>query len=151
MWHMGWEERSYNKFLYSRRKSIYCFYDGCPLCGSVVPAVHFVLWYAALVARTKAEEAIILFCLTSNGFRCSFCSWQTSESRVNFVVLRQPGVQLLDPGEDGSTSNNSSSSSGGGSPVHHRRRLEQSHYRRKSNYQKVSLEITAKTLVTLVW
>lgn len=61
---------------------------------------------------------------------------QTSESRVNFVVLRQPGVQLLDPGEDGSTSNNSSSSSNGGSPVHHRRRLDQNHYRRKSTYQK---------------
>ncbi|NXJ13550.1 LNX2 protein, partial [Odontophorus gujanensis] len=60
---------------------------------------------------------------------------QTSESRVNFVVLRQPGVQLLDTGEDGSTSNNSSSSSGG-SPVHHRRRQDQCHYRRKSNYQK---------------
>lgn len=72
----------------------------------------------------------------------SFCfSWQTTESRVNFVVLRQPGVQLSDPAEDGSTSNNSSSSSSsnGGSPVHHRRRLDQNHYRRKSNYQKVSL------------
>ncbi|NXX62383.1 LNX2 protein, partial [Scopus umbretta] len=62
---------------------------------------------------------------------------QTTESRVNFVVLRQPGIQLSDPVEDGSTSNNSSSSSSnGGSPVHHRRRLDQNHYRRKSNYQK---------------
>ncbi|XP_065499234.1 ligand of Numb protein X 2-like [Caloenas nicobarica] len=61
---------------------------------------------------------------------------QTTESRVNFVVLRQPGVQLSDPVEDGITSNNSSSSSNGGSPVHHRRRLDQNHYRRKSNYQK---------------
>lgn len=97
----------------------------------------------------KQSSCFAFFCLTwlSNGFTYSFCSWQTSESRVNFVVLRQPGVQLLDPGEDGSTSN-SSSSSGGGSPVHHRRRLDQSHYRRKSNYQKVSLEITAKALVT---
>ncbi|XP_029852346.1 ligand of Numb protein X 2-like [Aquila chrysaetos chrysaetos] len=62
---------------------------------------------------------------------------QTTESRVNFVILRQPGVQLSDPVEDGSTSNNSSSSSSnGGSPVHHRRRLDQNHYRRKSTYQK---------------
>uniref|UniRef100_A0A8B9SCS8 Ligand of Numb protein X 2-like n=1 Tax=Apteryx owenii TaxID=8824 RepID=A0A8B9SCS8_APTOW len=61
---------------------------------------------------------------------------QTSESRVNFVVLRQPGVQLSDSVEDGSTSNNSSSSSNGESPVHHRRRLDQNHYRRKSTYQK---------------
>ncbi|XP_010211148.1 PREDICTED: ligand of Numb protein X 2-like [Tinamus guttatus] len=60
---------------------------------------------------------------------------QTSESRVNFVVLRQPGVQLSDSVEDSSTSN-SSSSSNGGSPVHHRRRLDQNHYRRKSTYQK---------------
>ncbi|NWS72239.1 LNX2 protein, partial [Crotophaga sulcirostris] len=60
---------------------------------------------------------------------------QSTESRVNFVVLRQPGVQLSEPVEEGSTSN-SSSSSNGGSPVHHRRRLDQNHYRRKSNYQK---------------
>ncbi|XP_002195801.3 ligand of Numb protein X 2 [Taeniopygia guttata] len=62
---------------------------------------------------------------------------QTTESRVNFVILRQSGVQLGEPVEDGSTSNSSSSSSSnGGSPVHHRRRPDQSHYRRKSNYQK---------------
>uniref|UniRef100_A0A8C6Z642 Ligand of Numb protein X 2-like n=1 Tax=Nothoprocta perdicaria TaxID=30464 RepID=A0A8C6Z642_NOTPE len=60
---------------------------------------------------------------------------QTSESRVNFVVLRQPGVQLPDSVDDSSTSN-SSSSSNGGSPVHHRRRLDQNHYRRKCTYQK---------------
>lgn len=85
--------------------------------------------------------------LPSHGFRPSLCfSWQTSESRVNFVVLRQPGVQLLDPGEDGSTSNNSSSSSSnGGSPVHHRRRLDQNHYRRKSTYQKVSFVNNSKS------
>uniref|UniRef100_A0A8D0F1K1 Ligand of numb-protein X 2 n=1 Tax=Strix occidentalis caurina TaxID=311401 RepID=A0A8D0F1K1_STROC len=41
---------------------------------------------------------------------------QTTESKVNFVILRQPGVQLSDAVEDGSTSNNSSSSSNGGSP-----------------------------------
>uniref|UniRef100_A0A8B9FIF3 LNX2 protein n=1 Tax=Amazona collaria TaxID=241587 RepID=A0A8B9FIF3_9PSIT len=46
---------------------------------------------------------------------------QTTESRVNFVILRQPGIQLPEQVEDGSTSN-SSSSSNGGSPVHHRRR-----------------------------
>ncbi|XP_008928010.2 ligand of Numb protein X 2 [Manacus vitellinus] len=62
---------------------------------------------------------------------------QTTESRVNFVILRQPGVQLPEPAEDGSSSNSSSSSSSsGGSPVHHRRRLDQNHYRRKSTYQK---------------
>ncbi|XP_053130170.1 ligand of Numb protein X 2-like isoform X2 [Hemicordylus capensis] len=60
---------------------------------------------------------------------------QSSEARVNFVVLRQSGVQLTDAAEDGSTSNNSSSSSGG-SPVHHRRRPEQTHFRRRSSYQK---------------
>ncbi|KAH0630905.1 hypothetical protein JD844_004249 [Phrynosoma platyrhinos] len=62
-----------------------------------------------------------------------------SEARVNFVVLRQAGVQLTDAVEDGSTSNtssSSSSSSNGGSPVHLRRKPQQSHYRRKSNYQK---------------
>lgn len=76
----------------------------------------------------------------------SFCfSWQTTESRVNFVILRQPGVQLSDPVEDGSTSNNSSSSSNGGSPVHHRRRLDQNHYRRKSTYQKVSFVRNGKS------
>ncbi|NXA07564.1 LNX2 protein, partial [Sapayoa aenigma] len=63
---------------------------------------------------------------------------QTTESRVNFVILRQPGVQLPEPTEDGSTSTSSSSSSNGGSPVHPRRRLDHNHYRRKSNYQKVS-------------
>lgn len=85
--------------------------------------------------------------LPSHRFTPSLCfSWQTSESRVNFVVLRQPGVQLLDPGEDGSTSNNSSSSSSnGGSPVHHRRRLDQNHYRRKSTYQKVSFVNNSKS------
>lgn len=62
---------------------------------------------------------------------------QSSETKVNFVVLRQPGLQLSYPVEDGSTSNNSSSSSSnGGSPVHHRRRPEQHHYQRKSSYQK---------------
>ncbi|KAH1165076.1 ligand of Numb protein X 2-like [Mauremys mutica] len=62
---------------------------------------------------------------------------QTSEARVNFVVLRQSGVQLPDAVEDGGTPNSSSSSSSnGGSPVHHRRRPDQNHYRRKSNYQK---------------
>ncbi|XP_054852519.1 ligand of Numb protein X 2-like [Eublepharis macularius] len=63
---------------------------------------------------------------------------QSSEARVNFVVLRQSGIQLSDSVEDGGTSNSSSSSSSsnGGSPVLHRRRPEQSHYRRKSNYQK---------------
>lgn len=71
-------------------------------------------------------------------------SGQTTESRVNFVILRQSGVQLGEPVEDGSTSNGSSSSSNGGSPVHHRRRPDQSHYRRKSNYQKVGLGNEAK-------
>ncbi|NXG50885.1 LNX2 protein, partial [Psilopogon haemacephalus] len=69
---------------------------------------------------------------------------QTTESRVNFVILRQPGMQLSDPAEDSSTSNNSSSSSSssnGGSPVHHRRRVDQSHYRRKSHYQKKTVAI----------
>nr|XP_020639993.1 ligand of Numb protein X 2-like [Pogona vitticeps]XP_020639994.1 ligand of Numb protein X 2-like [Pogona vitticeps]XP_020639995.1 ligand of Numb protein X 2-like [Pogona vitticeps] len=68
---------------------------------------------------------------------------QTSEARVNFVVLRQSGGQLTDAVEDGgalstsnSNSSSSSSSSGGGSPVHRRRRPEQIHYRRKSSYQK---------------
>ncbi|NWX82292.1 LNX2 protein, partial [Nothoprocta ornata] len=65
---------------------------------------------------------------------------QTSESRVNFVVLRQPGVQLPDSVDDSSTSN-SSSSSNGGSPVHHRRRLDQNHYRRKCTYQKKTVSI----------
>uniref|UniRef100_A0A8C0FYG6 PDZ domain-containing protein n=1 Tax=Chelonoidis abingdonii TaxID=106734 RepID=A0A8C0FYG6_CHEAB len=41
---------------------------------------------------------------------------QTSEARVNFVVLRQSGVQLPDAVEDGGTLNSSSSSSNGGSP-----------------------------------
>lgn len=76
-----------------------------------------------------------------------FCG-QTTESRVNFVILRQPGVQLGEPVEDGSTSN-SSSSSNGGSPVHHRRRPDQNHYRRKSNYQKVGLGNEAKMLLIL--
>ncbi|XP_061454612.1 ligand of Numb protein X 2-like [Rhineura floridana] len=60
---------------------------------------------------------------------------QSSEARVNFVVLRHSGVQLPETVEDGSTSNTSGSSSGG-SPVYHCRRLEQNHYRRKSSYQK---------------
>lgn len=73
---------------------------------------------------------------------------QTTESRVNFVILRQPGVQLGESLEDGSTSNSSSSSSSnGGSPVHHRRRPDQNHYRRKSNYQKVGLGNEAKLLL----
>uniref|UniRef100_A0A8B9FIY5 Ligand of Numb protein X 2-like protein n=1 Tax=Amazona collaria TaxID=241587 RepID=A0A8B9FIY5_9PSIT len=38
---------------------------------------------------------------------------QTTESRVNFVILRQPGIQLPEQVEDGSTSNSSSSSNGG--------------------------------------
>lgn len=66
---------------------------------------------------------------------------------MNFVILRQPGVQLGEPVEDGSTSNSSSSSSNGGSPVHHRRRPDQSHYRRKSSYQKVGLGDEAKVLL----
>lgn len=75
-------------------------------------------------------------------------SGQTTESRVNFVILRQSGLQLGEPGEDGSTSNSSSSSSSnGGSPVHHRRRPDQNHYRRKSNYQKVGLGNEAKVLL----
>ncbi|KAJ7310556.1 hypothetical protein JRQ81_007495 [Phrynocephalus forsythii] len=65
---------------------------------------------------------------------------QTSEARVNFVVLRQSGVQLSEGVEDGGTSStsssSSSSSSGSGSPVHCRRRPEPMHYRRKSTYQK---------------
>uniref|UniRef100_A0A8D0H8V4 Ligand of Numb protein X 2-like n=1 Tax=Sphenodon punctatus TaxID=8508 RepID=A0A8D0H8V4_SPHPU len=64
---------------------------------------------------------------------------QSSETRVNFVVLRQSGLQLPDASEDGPTtnhSNSSNSSSNGESPEHHRRRPEQNHYRRKSNYQK---------------
>lgn len=62
---------------------------------------------------------------------------QSSETRVNFIVLRQSGMQLPDSVEDGSTSNNSSSSSSnGGSPVLHCRRPELNHYQRKSNYQK---------------
>ncbi|XP_074864085.1 ligand of Numb protein X 2-like isoform X2 [Carettochelys insculpta] len=60
---------------------------------------------------------------------------QTSEARVNFVVLRQTGVQLPEATEEGGTPT-SSSSSNGGSPVHQRRRPDQNHYRRKSNYQK---------------
>ncbi|KFQ33597.1 Ligand of Numb protein X 2, partial [Merops nubicus] len=56
---------------------------------------------------------------------------QSTEARVNFVILRQAGAELL---EEGSTS--TSSSSNGGSPVHHRRRLDHAHYRRKSTYQK---------------
>lgn len=75
-------------------------------------------------------------------------SGQTTESRVNFVILRQPGVQLGEPVEDGSTSNSSSSSSSnGGSPVHHRRRPDQIHYRRKSSYQKVGLGNEAMVLL----
>ncbi|NXX48161.1 LNX2 protein, partial [Tricholaema leucomelas] len=68
---------------------------------------------------------------------------QTTESRVNFVILRQSGMHLSDPVEDSSTSNNSSSSSSsnGGSPVHHRRRVDQSHYRRRSHYQKKTVAI----------
>ncbi|NXI45064.1 LNX2 protein, partial [Galbula dea] len=66
---------------------------------------------------------------------------QSTESRVNFVILRQPGIQLPEPVEDGSTSNSSSSSSNGGSPVHHRRRQEHNHYRRKSCYQKKTVAI----------
>ncbi|XP_062997786.1 ligand of Numb protein X 2-like [Elgaria multicarinata webbii] len=61
---------------------------------------------------------------------------QISEARVNFVVLRQLGVQLSDAAEDGGASNTSSSSSNGGSPVHHHRRPEQNHYQRKSSFQK---------------
>ncbi|KAL8181183.1 UNVERIFIED_CONTAM: hypothetical protein K2H54_049185, partial [Gekko kuhli] len=62
---------------------------------------------------------------------------QSSEARVNFVVLRQSGMQLPDSAEDGGTSSgSSSSSSNGGSPVLHRRRPEQNHYRRRSSYQK---------------
>ncbi|XP_019343388.1 ligand of Numb protein X 2 [Alligator mississippiensis] len=60
---------------------------------------------------------------------------QASETRVNFVVLRQSGTQLVDTVDDGSTPS-SSSSSNGESPVHHRRRPEQTYYRRKPSYQK---------------
>lgn len=63
MWRIGWEERSFKKFLYSKTKSIHYFYHGCPLCGLFIVAVHFVLRYTILVASTKVEEAIILFCL----------------------------------------------------------------------------------------
>lgn len=67
---------------------------------------------------------------------------------MNFVILRQPGVQLGEPMEDGSTSNSSSSSSSnGGSPVPHRRRPDHNHYRRKSNYQKVGLGNEARVLL----
>ncbi|XP_060612459.2 ligand of Numb protein X 2-like [Anolis sagrei] len=66
---------------------------------------------------------------------------QISEARVNFVVLRRPGVQLTDVMEDSSASNaSSSSSSNGGSPVPHRRKPHQRHFRRKSSYQKVLLQ-----------
>nr|XP_056715608.1 ligand of Numb protein X 2-like [Euleptes europaea] len=61
---------------------------------------------------------------------------QSSEARVNFVVLRRSGMQLPDSVEDGSISTNSSSSSNGGSPVLHRRRTERNHYRRRSCFQK---------------
>uniref|UniRef100_A0A803SL57 Ligand of numb-protein X 2 n=1 Tax=Anolis carolinensis TaxID=28377 RepID=A0A803SL57_ANOCA len=67
---------------------------------------------------------------------------QISEARVNFVVLRRPGVQLTDVMEDSSASNasSSSSSSNGGSPVPHRRKPHQRHFRRKSSYQKALLQ-----------
>ncbi|XP_069468654.1 ligand of Numb protein X 2-like [Ambystoma mexicanum] len=64
---------------------------------------------------------------------------QSSEARVNFVVMRQTGAQVADVAEDVGTSSNSgssSSSSNGGSPVHQRRRLSPHHYRRRSAYQK---------------
>uniref|UniRef100_A0A0F7Z8B6 Ligand of Numb protein X 2-like n=1 Tax=Crotalus adamanteus TaxID=8729 RepID=A0A0F7Z8B6_CROAD len=61
---------------------------------------------------------------------------QGSEAQVSFVVLRQSGVQLSEAAEDSSTSN-ASSSSNGGSPVRSRRKPEQSHFRRRSNYQKI--------------
>ncbi|XP_078496219.1 ligand of Numb protein X 2-like [Lissotriton helveticus] len=63
---------------------------------------------------------------------------QSSEARVNFVVLRPAGAQVPDVTEDGGTSSNgsSSSSSNGGSPVRQRRRPNQSTYKRRSTYQK---------------
>uniref|UniRef100_A0A8D2L382 Ligand of Numb protein X 2-like n=1 Tax=Varanus komodoensis TaxID=61221 RepID=A0A8D2L382_VARKO len=58
---------------------------------------------------------------------------QMSEARVNFVVLRQLGGQLSDAVEDGSMSSGSS----GGSPIHGSRRLQQPHYQRYLNHEKV--------------
>ncbi|NWR95160.1 LNX2 protein, partial [Furnarius figulus] len=60
---------------------------------------------------------------------------QSTESRVNFVLLRQPGVQLPEAAEDGSSSHSSGSSSGD-SPVQHRRHLHHRHYRPKATYHK---------------
>ncbi|XP_053329593.1 ligand of Numb protein X 2-like [Spea bombifrons] len=64
---------------------------------------------------------------------------QMSEARVNFVVLRQNPVQLMDVSEEGASSgsgSSSSSSSNGGSPVLSRKRPSQHPCRRKSTNQK---------------
>ncbi|XP_030066185.1 ligand of Numb protein X 2 isoform X2 [Microcaecilia unicolor] len=62
---------------------------------------------------------------------------QSSETRVNFVVMRQAGTPLAEASEDGSASNNSSSSSSnGGSPVHQRRRPSQHQHRQKAAYHR---------------
>nr|XP_033801663.1 ligand of Numb protein X 2-like isoform X2 [Geotrypetes seraphini] len=64
---------------------------------------------------------------------------QSSEARVNFVVMRQAGIQLPETSEDGSTSNNSSnssSSSNSGSPVHQRKRPIQHHCRQKAAFHR---------------
>lgn len=42
-WCISWEGRSFNKFLYSKRKSIQDFYHGHPLCGSVSVVALFIL------------------------------------------------------------------------------------------------------------
>ncbi|XP_029463542.1 ligand of Numb protein X 2-like [Rhinatrema bivittatum] len=62
---------------------------------------------------------------------------QSSEARVNFVVMRQAEAQLMEVSEEGGTSSSSSSSSSsnGGSPVQWRR-PSQHHYRRKPAYHR---------------
>ncbi|XP_026545539.1 ligand of Numb protein X 2-like [Notechis scutatus] len=64
---------------------------------------------------------------------------QSSEARVSFVVLRPSGGQPPEAAEDSSSSSTSNASSNGGSPVPQRshRKPEQSHFRRRSNYQKI--------------
>uniref|UniRef100_A0A8C5SMI5 Ligand of Numb protein X 2-like n=1 Tax=Laticauda laticaudata TaxID=8630 RepID=A0A8C5SMI5_LATLA len=64
---------------------------------------------------------------------------QSSEARVSFVVLRPSGGQPPEAAEDSSSSTTSNASSNGGSPVpqRSRRKPEQSHFRQRTNYQKI--------------
>ncbi|XP_073455578.1 ligand of Numb protein X 2-like [Aquarana catesbeiana] len=73
---------------------------------------------------------------------------QTSEARVNFVVLRQTTLQPIDV-EEGTSSGSSSSSSNGGSPVHARRRQSQQSCQRRSTHQRDQLPVLSGLEKTL--